>query len=198
MCVGHTFCQSCIEEWLEVNSVCPKCREPVKSPPLPNTVLDETLSKIILELKDCGEQAAKDYQERLDEWEETYSESKKRTMERQGGEGAQTAAAGAAAPANTAYTSPHPNDAGATAPSSSGTSSDAAGHAVDLTGAVQVHLEKNTRRNKRCDVCKRVVRLGEAVVSGVAEITTFLQNMGACDACGVADSCILSTMSCVL
>lgn len=81
---GHTFCQSCIEEWLELNRECPKCRRPSTAPPTPNTILDETMTKCILELKDFGDGAAKEYKERLDEWKETYSEAKKRIRERKG------------------------------------------------------------------------------------------------------------------
>jgi len=80
--VGHTFCQACIEEWLAVNNVCPKCRTPVTSPPLPNSVLDETLWKCIVETKDFGDDAAQEYQERLQEWEQEYAAAQQRTAKR--------------------------------------------------------------------------------------------------------------------
>ena len=152
---GHTFCQSCIEEWLDVNNVCPKCRKPVKVPPLPNTALDETMVNCILELKDFGEDAAKDYKERLDEWEETYSEAMKRKQQRHSN-AAEQQRANAAAVAGNVVVLVDGEDGGE----------------VDLTAdvaepEVRIWLVKNASAHARCHQCARSINLGAATVGCV-------------------------------
>jgi len=68
---SHSFCQTCITDWLKKNNICPICRNKVEGKPIRSLVLDNAINRLVecMSEKDRNERAAvlKDRAPKLEE-----------------------------------------------------------------------------------------------------------------------------------
>ena len=57
---SHSFCETCINDWLKKNNICPICRKKVEGKPIRSLVLDNAINKLVecMPEKDRNERAS--------------------------------------------------------------------------------------------------------------------------------------------